>query len=29
LNALEFSYRRLGNVQVADQVRELNAGKNP
>jgi hypothetical protein len=29
LNALEFSYWRLGNVQVADQVRELNAGKNP
>jgi CubicO group peptidase (beta-lactamase class C family) len=29
LNALELSYRRLGKVQVADQVRELYAGKNP
>jgi hypothetical protein len=29
LSALELSYRRLGHVQLADQVRELYAGKNP
>jgi CubicO group peptidase (beta-lactamase class C family) len=29
LNAMELSYRRLGNVQVADKVHELYAGKNP
>ncbi|HEY4209783.1 MAG TPA: serine hydrolase domain-containing protein, partial [Puia sp.] len=28
LNALEFSYRRLGNLRVADQVHELYAGNN-
>jgi CubicO group peptidase (beta-lactamase class C family) len=29
LSALESSYRRLGNTQVADQVHELYAGKSP